>query len=448
MDTPKANKILSDPRYIEGKRLILSALKEHKESVDFVKLRSTDYFKDIALMEHLRGFPLFYPYIGSGLGNGLLVELADGSVKYDLISGIGVHFFGHSHEKIISHAIDAAIQDTVMQGNLQQNNDSLKLMQHLKQASKMDHVFLSTSGAMANENALKIIFQKKHPAFRIIAFDGCFMGRTTTLSQITDKPSFRENLPSNLFVDYIPFYDPKDPIGSTHATLKELKKHLSRHPKEYAVLCIEPVQGEKGFYVGAEEFFKKVVAVAKEAGLAIFVDEVQTFARTYELFAFHYFDIPDVDVVSIGKVAQVAATFWKESFNPRPGLLSQTFTASTSAIHASLFTIDYLTHSHLYGPNGKMKALFDGFCHRLNQLGSLVHGPFGIGSMIAFTPFNGSKELTAKFIHRLFENGVIAFVAGSDPVRVRFLLPAPIMSEEDIDPIMDIVEMTLHEVNE
>ena len=49
-----------------------------------------------------------------------------------------------------------------MQGNLQQNESSFLLCQQLKKASKMDHVFLTSSGAMAAENALKIIFQKKH----------------------------------------------------------------------------------------------------------------------------------------------------------------------------------------------------------------------------------------------------------------------------------------------
>ena len=42
----------------------------------------------------VRGRGLLYPYLGSGLGNGALVELADGSVKWDMICGIGVHFFG------------------------------------------------------------------------------------------------------------------------------------------------------------------------------------------------------------------------------------------------------------------------------------------------------------------------------------------------------------------
>ncbi len=42
-------------------------------------------------VEQLRGRPLFYKYIGSGVGRGPYVELEDGSIKLDLINGIGIH---------------------------------------------------------------------------------------------------------------------------------------------------------------------------------------------------------------------------------------------------------------------------------------------------------------------------------------------------------------------
>jgi hypothetical protein len=66
--------------------------------------------------------------------------------------------------------------------------------------------------------------------------------------------------------------------------------------------------------------------------------------------------------------------------------------------------------------------------------------------MIAFTPFDGDKDKVAIFAKLLFDNGVIGFVAGSNPTRIRFLLPAAAMSLEDVDPIMDIVEMTLKQM--
>ena len=429
---------------------MLEALSDYKSQITSIKKPITElkeaYKKRVDDASDLRGTPLYHPYIGSGIGNGLLVELADGSVKYDLIGGIGVHFFGHSFTDVISASIDGAMQNTVMQGNLQQNIQSFELMELFKASSKLDHAFLTSSGAMACENGLKVIFQKKHPAFRVIAFDGCFMGRTIAMSQITDKPNFREGVPSTLFVDYIPFFNPDDPKGSTEATIKALKKHLVRHPKEYAALCLELVQGERGFYAGSKEFFSEIIQVAKEANLAILVDEVQTFARTYELFGFQYYGLQDlVDVVTIGKVAQCAATMWKDEFNPRPGLLSQTFTSSSAAIFAAKFFIEYLLKANLYGHNGKIAKLFHAFKERLMLLKGVVHGPFGIGSMIAFTPFEGDSKKVNEFVHRLYENGVISFVAGSDPTRVRFLLPAAIMEVEDVAPIMRIVEKTLKE---
>ena len=69
-----------------------------------------------------------------------------------------------------------------MQGNLQQNVETESLVRTLLDAANrkgafFKHCFLTTSGAMANENALKLIFQKKSPASRILAFEGCFAGR-------------------------------------------------------------------------------------------------------------------------------------------------------------------------------------------------------------------------------------------------------------------------------
>ena len=155
----------------------------------------------------IRSLPLYYPYIGSGFGRGVLVELLDGSCKYDLICGIGVHYFGHSFAGIIESSLTAALSDTVMQGNLQQDVDSFDLARRFVELSGLDHCFLSSSGAMACENALKICFQKKQPATRVLAFERCFAGRTLALSQLTDKPGFREGLPPTITVDYVPFFD-------------------------------------------------------------------------------------------------------------------------------------------------------------------------------------------------------------------------------------------------
>jgi acetylornithine aminotransferase len=160
----------------------------------------------------VRGRGLLYPYISSGVGNGALIELADGSVKWDMICGIGVNFFGHSDADLIEAGLRGALDDTLKQGNLQTTWEPFEfcetLLAEAKKGSRLRYSYLSTSGCMANENALKICYQKHAPASRVIAFRDCFMGRSVTMSQIGDAAGNRQGLPLSTLVDYMPFWDP------------------------------------------------------------------------------------------------------------------------------------------------------------------------------------------------------------------------------------------------
>src|SRR5690606_28715947 len=104
----------------------------------------------------LRGRPLHYPYIGTGAGRGPYVELEDGSVKLDLINGIGIHLMGHAHPRIMTAAVRGALSDIIIQGNLQPNNEyrifSEKLVKLAGRKSRLKHVWFATCGTMANEN--------------------------------------------------------------------------------------------------------------------------------------------------------------------------------------------------------------------------------------------------------------------------------------------------------
>lgn len=447
-----ANQLKNDPRIQQAKKMIQETAKEYQKKMTHIKPPvpglEKSYQEMLDSFAELRGGKLYFPYIGSGFGNGALVELLDGSVKYDMISGIGVHYLGHSHPSLLNTMLDASLSDTVMQGHLQQNADALDLSKMLIQASGMDHCFLSSSGAMANENALKIAFQKKTPASRILAFERCFMGRTLALSQISDKPLFREGLPSNLFIDYIPFYHPDHPEESTYRAVQSLKKHLARHPKEHALMCFELVQGEGGVYPGTTEFFLALMHVLKEHDIAVFVDEIQTFGRTSHLFAYQHFKLQDyVDIVSIGKLSHVCATLFRKEFKPKPGLLSQTFTSSTGALQATKVIIQHLLDGRYFGDHGKINEIHHAFATRFlemeNKYPHLIRGPYGIGTMLVFTPFNGEQSRVIRFIQDLFKAGVISFIAGTDPARVRFLVPAGALSAHDINKVMDIVEEVL-----
>jgi len=449
-----AQKLMEDKRVAEAKALLLEALKDAQK--DLIKQQAAhpdlkvSYQDMLQQCSSLRGGNLYYPYLGSGIGKGALVELADGSVKYDFIAGIGVHYFGHSHHDLLEAGIDAALSDTILQGHLQQNTDSLELMDSIvrlarKNGASLDHCFISTSGAMANENALKILFQKKSPAYRILCFKKCFAGRTMALAQMTDKAVYRKGIPKAMDVDYIPFYDAENPEESTAAAVDALEKHIERFPGLHAAMCMELIQGEGGYFPGSKKFFKALIAVLKKNEIAVWVDEIQTFGRLSEAFAFQYFGLDnDVDVVTIGKMSQVCATIFGDKFKAQPGLLSQTFTSSGHAIKAAKRVIDRLADGDLCGENGKNARFHKTFAERLEKMEN-VSGPHGLGAMVAMTVFDGSMQKSKDFCAKLFENGAMAFIAGANPVRVRFLMPVAAIEESDIHAVCDIIEKTLGE---
>lgn len=452
-----AEALRADPRIAEAKRLIAEAVAEHGGAISGVAPPQPDLLDSYqAMLDRLgvaRGGTPFWPYLSSGLGNGPYVELADGSVKLDFICGIGVHGAGHSDQAMISATIDSALEDTVMQGNLQQHPPSLKLCEKIlelatQSGAKLDHCLLSTSGAMANENALKIAFHNKAPADRIIAFDNAFAGRTMAMAALTDRPNYRAGLPLTLNVDYIPFRDPANPERSQRWAVDEVHRLLKRHPGRYAAFWAEPIAGEGGYYPGSQEFFTALCEPLREAGVTIIFDEVQSFSRTSRPFAFQHFQLDHfADIVTVGKITQVCATLYGESFKPTGPILSQTFTGSSSAIATGIEMLDLLEEGGCFGPDGQNVKRHEHFAAGLASLADkypgLVRGPYGEGMMIGFTPGDGSFDQAKTLMTIMYETGLLGFVCGSDPTRIRFVPPPANTTTEHIDAALALLDQSL-----
>lgn len=453
----QAEAFRQDPRIAEAKRLIAEAVADHASELTSVRPPNPDLTDDYKkLLERLgtaRGAPPFWPYLAGGLGNGPYVELADGSVKLDFITGIGVHGAGHSNPGIIDATIDGAIEDTVMQGNLQQHPPSIKLCERLlgmatHTGAKLNHCLLSTSGAMANENALKIALHNRTPADRIIAFDNAFAGRSLAMASITDRHKYRMGLPLALNVDYLPFRDPSNPERSQRWAVNELHRLLQRHPGRYAAFWAEPIAGEGGYYPGSNEFFTALCEPLREAGVPIIFDEVQTFSRTTRPFAFQHFELDKfADIVTVGKVSQVCATLYGEALKPKGPILSQTFTGSSTSIAAGLAMLNALDSNGCFGPDGQNTKRHDYFAAGLEKLSqkypALIRGPYGEGMMIGFTPCDGSFDQAKALMTTMYETGVLGFVCGSDPTRIRFLPPPATTTLADIDAALELLEQSL-----
>jgi len=452
-----SSRLLADPRIGEAKELLAAALKEHSSTINAVRRANPDlvpsYNEELARLAVARGGAPYFPYITSGIGNGPFVELGDGSVKLDFIVGIGVHGMGHSHPTMLSATVDAGLEDTVMQGNLQHNSGSLEMCERLiglanQSGAELDHCLLSTSGAMANENSLKIAFHNRFPASRVICMDNCFAGRSIALAQLTDRPAYRAGLPRALDVDYLPMFHPSDPEGTTRGAIETIKKLLARHPGEYACLWLELVAGEGGYYPGTKPYFEELCKICHAHKILVIFDEVQTFSRLSRPFAFQHFELDAyADLVTLGKITQVCATLYGDSLKPKGPVLSQTFTGATASIRCGLAVLNELESKNCWGPQGWNVSRHHYFKAKLQELakkypGKLC-GPYGEGMMIAFTPGNGGADEAKDMLMRLYDLGLMGFLAGNNPNRIRFLPPPGVTTESHIDLACSMIEKAI-----
>jgi 4-aminobutyrate aminotransferase-like enzyme len=450
-------------RYLSAKKEMLEAILEASLSLRGVRGAASPeareaYSATLQEFMHHRGRELYFPYLASGLGSGPFVELVDGSVKYDMISGIGINFFGHSHPELMAEMIDAVSADT-MQGNLQPGVEASELLKLLLSKvgpkSRLARGWFATCGTMANELALKIIRQKNGPqATKVLAFKDCFCGRSTAMQEITDNPAYRQGQPVYGEAYYVSFYDPKLGLEkSIERSLSEMREHFTRFPGKFAAFMFEIVQGEGGFNFAPREFYVALFEEAKKAGLAIWADEIQTFGRTGEYFAFQKFNIAEyIDVATVAKMLQASAVLFTEEFNPKAGLIAGTFSGSTNAHRTGRRTLELLEKEGLTGPEGKIEKLSRYFVSKLknlsetscrNQLGDFR----AVGGMIAFQVLDGSMDNTKKVLMKLFDLGVVAFYCGHGPYLIRMLPPLGAMSEADIDGVCDLLSEALCQIS-
>lgn len=406
--------------------------------------------------EKIRGRGFFFPLIASGRGHGPFSELIDGSIKYDLINSIGVNLLGHSHPLLIRASLEAATMDTNMVGNLHLYEDPIELSKEIVKSvkgSKLEHFWFSGSGSFANDNALKMIWQKSEGRTRVLALEKCFAGRSIATQDITHNSDYKKGMPTNLKVDHFSIYESDDLDEQISKTIENLDALFKDHGTEYCCITLELVQGEGGFNTYHKDLYTQIFKWARSKKLFIWVDEIQSFGRTGQLFAFQTLELEEFpDVVTVGKALQVCGTLFSKELNPKPGLIAGTFQGSLSSIKAGVKILKYLTMGNFFGPTGRVSKIRESFENGLSLLAekrkdSFFHSPTGIGLMFAFQVKDGEKDFTSTFIKALFKNGIICFSCGRDPYKIRFLLPLSI-TDQHIEEIFSILDKTATELLE
>lgn len=221
-------------------------------------------------------------------GEGSRVWDSNGKSYLDAISGIAVCGLGYSHPAV-TKAISEQAATLVHCSNLYNIPQQQRLADLLIEQSGLDKVFFSNSGAEANEAAIKIARKfgndkgVKNPT--IIVTDNSFHGRTMATLTATGNTKVQigfEPLVQGFL--RVPYND-----------VAAIKKLAAEHDNIVAIL-VEPVQGEGGVRVPADDYLNQLREVADANGWLLMLDEIQTGnGRTGTFFAFQHNGIkPDV----------------------------------------------------------------------------------------------------------------------------------------------------------
>ena len=364
-------------------------------------------------------------------GYGALLWDAEGREYIDCTAGHGVANIGHGRSEIAA-AIAAQAQRLVTCPEIFYNDMRARLLERLARLlpEELARIFLCNSGTEAVEGALKFARIATGRTGIVAAFRG-FHGRTMGALSTTWEPHYREP-----FAPLVP--------GVSHIRYNDLAAADAAINEGTAAVIIELVQGEGGVHVAGEEYVHGLAALCRERGALLIVDEVQTgFGRTGRLFACQHYDLqPDILCLAkslAGGVPMGAICLGLrviESGRVARGVHGSSFGGNPLACAAALATLDILEREAL--PE-RAAALGEYALERLGALRTpLIREVRGRGLLLGI-------ELSRRvqpYLEALRERGVLALPAGPNVIR---LLPPLVISEEQLERALDVVEEVLLE---
>jgi acetylornithine aminotransferase len=222
-------------------------------------------------------------------GEGAYVWDEDGTRYLDLLGGIAVNALGHAHPALVE-AVTTQLRTLGHVSNFFTTEPQVLLAERLLALLGVEgRVFLTNSGAEANEAALKLT--RRTGRTRLVAAEGSFHGRTMGALALTSKAAYREPFePLPGHVTFVPYGD----AAALEAAVDE----------RTAAVVLEPIQGEAGVVVPPADYLRQARRITQDAGALLWLDEVQTGAgRTGAWFAGQDADHGGVraDVVTLAK---------------------------------------------------------------------------------------------------------------------------------------------------
>jgi len=395
---------------------------------------------------------------------GVWVEDVDANLFLDFNSGIAVCNTGHCHPKVVEAIQRQAKQLIHMSGSdfyyEAQSSLAAKLAE-ITPGSKEKKVFFGNSGAEAIEAALKLARYHTRRPF-ILAFLGAFHGRTMGALSLTASKSIFEKGFSPLLpgVTHVPYpycyrcpYHHQNYPGCSTACVDWIREDLFKRsipPEEVAAIFVEPIQGEGGYIVPPPEFHQKLFNLAREFGILLVMDEVQSgMGRTGKMMAIEHWNvIPDIFALAKGiasgmplgaMVSQTEVMTWGR------GSHASTFGGNPISCQAALATIELLEEELIENAARMGEYLLIKLRElqkRFRMMGDVRGKGLMIGIEIVKDPETKEKgiEERNRIIQGCFEKGLLILGCGENVIR---LSPPLIITQKEADLALTILEEVL-----
>lgn len=375
-----------------------------------------------------------YSFLSPIISNGDGVYLYDtNNNKYiDFTSGIGVNSLGYNHPLWVE-AVTKQASSLQHCSNIFQNPSTLLLANKLCEISNMSKVFLSNSGAEANEGAIKLARKYSYDKYgsnrnKVLTLKQSFHGRTMATLTATGQDKFHKY--------FYPFNE-----GFDYVERNNFDDFKSKLTSDVCAVMLEAIQGEGGVYPLSNEFVSEIQTLCASNDVILIFDEVQCgIARTGELFGFNNFNVnPDIVTLAkgLGSGLPIGAVLCNDKLSTvfNPGDHGTTFGGNPVSCSGANTVLSILCNHDTYN-SIKSKG---------NLIKSILensHSPFikdirGMGLMIGI-----ETSIKASLIQQeAIKNGLLVLTAGEYVVR---LLPPLIISN---DEIKEGIELLIKSIN-
>lgn len=364
-------------------------------------------------------------------GEGCYCFDADGNKILDMFPGWAVSGIGHCHPKVVA-AVRKQAGELLHVDNTFYTEQQGRLAQMLSERAFGGKSFFCNSGAEANEAALKLArLYAGGGKYKFITAEGSFHGRTFATVTATAQPKYHEG-----FLPLLP--------GFVYVPFNDIKALESAFSNEVAAVMVEPIQGEGGINVATKEYLQAIRNLCDEKGAVMILDEVQTgVGRTGKWFAYQHFDVePDIMTLAkaLGGGVAIGAMMAKEELAAKlvPGKHASTFGGNCLACAAGIAVIEAIEEDNLLENAASAGRYANEKLNELKQKHFIIDHVRGIGLMIGVQLKGPGKEIVDKCL----DKGLRINCTHESVLR---LMPAMIVTKEEIDAAVDILDNVLTE---